>query len=81
MSEETQVPAGEEQVPALTFQDLALSANIIDLAVQRGAFKAAEAQTVGAVFNKLAAVVKALSPESVESGQEEAATEETQEDA
>ena len=40
-------------------QDLVICANIIDLATQRGAFKAAEAGQVGATFNKLVAFVKA----------------------
>ncbi len=40
-------------------QDLVVCANIIDLATQRGAFKAAEAGQVGATFNKLVAFVKA----------------------
>ena len=43
----------------LSIQDIVLSANIIDLATQRGAFKAAEAGQVGATFNKLVAFVKA----------------------
>jgi hypothetical protein len=51
----------EEKIE-ITIQDLVLAANIIDLATQRGAFKAAEAGQVGACFNKLVAFVKANAP-------------------
>lgn len=51
------------EVPQLTLQDLTLIANIIDLSVQRGAFKGAEAETVGTAFNKLVNLLKALAPE------------------
>jgi hypothetical protein len=53
------------EVPALTLQDLTLIANIIDLSVQRGAFKGAEAATVGQTFDKLVALLKSLAPEKV----------------
>lgn len=46
----------------LTLQDLTLVANIVDLAVQRGAFKGAEAETVGKQFNKLVDIIKAIAP-------------------
>ena len=61
-----------EGAPALTVNDLALVANIIDLAVQRGAFKGAEAETVGATFKKVVAIVKHLAPPKEESKKEEA---------
>jgi hypothetical protein len=44
----------------LTDQDLAAAAQIIDAAMQRGAFKAAEATVVGAVYNKLTAFIEAV---------------------
>lgn len=50
----------------LTLQDLTLTANIIDLAVQRGAFKGAEAETVGTQFNKLVAIIQAIAPPAEE---------------
>lgn len=54
----------EENTPVqITIQDLVLAANIIDLATQRGAFKAAEAGQVGACFEKIVAFVKANQPE------------------
>lgn len=52
----------EQTSTQLTLQDLTLQANIIDLAVQRGAFKGAEAETVGKAFGKLVAIIKELSP-------------------
>jgi len=50
----------------LSIQDIVLSANIIDLATQRGAFKAAEAGQVGKCFEKLVAFIKANTPETPE---------------
>lgn len=88
MTEETQTPEVAEEAPAteapaqnpvsLTLQDLTLTANVIDLAVQRGAFKAAEATTVGNVFNKLVAIIQAITPPKPEGeeNKEEASPEE-----
>lgn len=57
----------------ITIGDIVLAANIIDLATQRGAFKAAEAGQVGACFEKLVAFVKANTPdeEAAEGASEE----------
>jgi hypothetical protein len=79
MTEEIQT--AEEQTAqntiALTLQDLTLTANIIDLAVQRGAFKAAEVQTVGAAFQKLASIIQAVTPPKPEGEEtDETSTEE-----
>jgi hypothetical protein len=52
--------------PSLTVGDLTLTANIIDLAVQRGAFKGAELTTVGNAFDKIITLLKAIAPEAVE---------------
>ena len=57
----TEAPA--EDAVILSIQDIVLSANIIDLATQRGAFKAAEAGQVGACFEKLVAFIKANTPD------------------
>jgi hypothetical protein len=64
----------ETKAPELTLQDLTLLANIVDLAVQRGAFKGAEAETVGNQFNRLVAIIKSLAPdmETREDGEEAA---------
>ena len=51
------------EVPTLTLTDLTLTANIIDLSVQRGAFKGAEAEQVGAIFNRLVAIIKSIAPD------------------
>ena len=60
-TKKTEVP---EEAVVLSIQDIVLSANIIDLATQRGAFKAAEAGQVGACFEKLVAFIKANTPEA-----------------
>ena len=68
MAEETKVKEVVVEAPKkpnvveLSIQDIVLSANIIDLATQRGAFKAAEAGQVGACFEKLVAFIKANTP-------------------
>ena len=60
-------PVTGEPIPiSLTGGDLTLIANVIDLAVQRGAFKGAEAQTVGAAFNKLLSIIQAITPAPAE---------------
>lgn len=53
----------EVQEATLTLQDLTLTCNIIDLAVQRGAFKGAEVETVGSQFNRLVAIIKTIAPD------------------
>ena len=68
--EETQTQAAE--TPTLTVNDLTLTANIIDLAVQRGAFKAAEASQVGQVFDKVAAFVQHVADQQKEAAEAEA---------
>jgi hypothetical protein len=47
--QEQQAPQG----PDLNLNDLAALKSIIEVASQRGAFKAAELESVGKVFNKL----------------------------
>lgn len=89
MAEDTVQETNPAQAPepiSLTLQDLNVTANIIDLAVQRGAFKGAEAQTVGQAFNKLVEIISKISPpveeapaepaEDPADTQEETATEE-----
>tara|TARA_R110002153_G_scaffold42291_1_gene120315 strand:+ start:3394 stop:3648 length:255 start_codon:yes stop_codon:yes gene_type:complete len=72
MTEATQaveaVEAVAEAVEAtvLTLHDLTLTANIIDLSVQRGAFKGAEAEQVGQMFNRLVAIIKSIAPPAAE---------------
>ncbi len=57
-----------EEQTQIAISDLVLAANIIDLATQRGAFKAAEATQVGDCFQKLVAFVKANTPAENQEG-------------
>ena len=52
----TQPPAG----PDLNVSDLVALKSIIEIATQRGAFKAAELEAVGKTFNKLNAFLDAV---------------------
>jgi len=61
----------EVQDTNLKLEDLTMLANIVDLAVTRGAFKGAEAETVGRTFNRLVAIIKALAPPAEEAEGEE----------
>jgi|TARA_B110000908_G_C10116825_1_gene385709 hypothetical protein len=61
MSEENNVE--DTSLAGIGIADIVLACNIIDLATQRGAFKAAEAAQVGACFEKLVAFVKANTPD------------------
>lgn len=72
MKKETkdQAPKDAGEMVGLALQDIVLSANIIDLATQRGAFKAAEAGQVGACFEKLVAFIKANTPKPEEKPEE-----------
>jgi hypothetical protein len=55
MDEETQA-----QQPQLSINDLQNLRAVVDLAVKRGAFGAAEASSVGAVFDRLNTFLEAL---------------------
>lgn len=69
--------APEQQDPAISMEELNLLMQIVDLAVQRGAFRGNEASQVGAVYDKLAtflgAVAAAQQPEEGEAPVEEEA--------
>jgi hypothetical protein len=62
--------APEAQQPELTIQDLGNLRAIIDVASQRGAFKAAEMQAVGAAFNKLNDFLNAVTPAPADDAQQ-----------
>ena len=62
MTEETQAVEQEAPSVALGLGDLALMANIIQVTSERGAIKANEMQTVGALYSKLVAFVNANAP-------------------
>lgn len=64
-----QAQAADQQAPAanpeLTIADLTNLRSVIDVAAQRGAFRAAEMQAVGTVFNKLNTFLEAVYPQSL----------------
>ena len=78
MTEETQ--ATEEQAApegsTLGVADLSNAAQVIDIAVQRGAFRANEASQVGEVYNKLANFVAQVKAQQ-ESAEENTEAEQT----
>jgi hypothetical protein len=59
--------------PELTIQDLNNIRSIIDVAAQRGAFRAAEFAAVGTTFNKLNDFLNAVSPPATEADTDAAA--------
>jgi hypothetical protein len=50
----------EAEAPSLGVGDLQNCAQIIDIAMSRGAFRANEASQVGAVYNKIDAFIKSV---------------------
>ena len=74
---EAEAPQGEPG-PALSLEELSMLMQIVDLAVQRGAFRGNEISQVGAVYDKLnaflGAVAKANQPEEGEAPVEQEAT-------
>jgi uncharacterized phage protein gp47/JayE len=52
--------AGQPAGPDLNVSDLIALKNIIEIASQRGAFKAAELEAVGKTFNKLATFLESV---------------------
>lgn len=65
-----------ENQPGITLNDIANAAQVIDIAVSRGAFRAGEAADVGTVYNKLTAFLKANQAQAQASVAEEPAAEE-----
>lgn len=61
MAQQETSAAPQEQSFDLTVQDLGALKAIIDVAAQRGAFKPAEMQAIGTVYNKLAGFLDAVS--------------------
>lgn len=66
----------QQQQPQLSISDLQNIRAIIDLAVRRGAFGAAEVSSVGTVFDRLNTFLEALTPQQ-ETPAADAATTET----
>jgi len=61
VNEAPQQEAEAPQGPDLNISDLAALKNIIEVASQRGAFKANEMEAVGKAFNKLNTFLEAVS--------------------
>lgn len=84
MTEETQAPAGAEEVAAaandvgLSLQDISACVQIIDVVSQRGAIKGNELQAVGTLREKLVTFLKAAGAQTpdVEGTEEQVAEEE-----
>jgi len=64
-----------EDTSNINIADITMACNIIDLATQRGAFKAAEASQVGDCFTKLVAFVRANTPDEELDGEAQTTTE------
>ena len=60
MTTETTSTPTPETAPALTINDLKSIRNIIDVATQRGAFRASEIREVGTIYDKLDAFLKSI---------------------
>jgi hypothetical protein len=60
-----QAPADAPATPELSIADLTNLRSVIDVAAQRGAFRAAEMEAVGAVFNKLNKFLEAVYPQQL----------------
>lgn len=65
---EEQAPE-QEQAPNMTIQDIQAAAQVIDAAVRRGAFTAAEAGAVGGVYTKLVTFLQHVAPHLFEQGE------------
>lgn len=70
--EASEAPAAEGGVE-LTIQDLAGLKTIIDVATQRGAFKANEMMSVGTVYNKLETFLNTVASQAQAQGNQEGA--------
>ena len=78
MADETLKTEETQESSGVTAGDLALMVQVIDAGSQRGAWRGEELATVGALRNKIAAIVKALNPQTEETAE---VAEETTEEA
>jgi len=62
--EEVQTEQAQQPI-GLTLQDMKILAGAIEIASQRGGFRAAELEVIGATYNKLANFLKANEPVAV----------------
>jgi hypothetical protein len=53
-------PEAQQSAPDLNINDLAALRSILDVASSRGAFKAAELEAVGKIYNKLNSFLEAV---------------------
>lgn len=60
INQESEVAGPATPTPDLTVSDLSALKSIIDVASERGTFKAAELELVGKVYNKLSAFLNAV---------------------
>ena len=65
-------PAASAAAPELTIQDLQNLRAIVDVASQRGAFRAAEFEAVGSTFTKLNSFLNAVAPQQAPAEKTEA---------
>jgi hypothetical protein len=63
-TQETPQPAetAGQAAPELTINDLHALKTIIDVATQRGAFKAGEMESVGKIYNRLSVFLESVTP-------------------
>ena len=73
---EEQIDVGNKQLEQLTVNDLIVIKNVFDVCSQRGAFRAEEFQTVGAVYTKLSNFLNTIMPPPAEETAEDATGEE-----
>tara|TARA_X000000368_G_C22624300_1_gene533651 strand:+ start:203 stop:472 length:270 start_codon:yes stop_codon:yes gene_type:complete len=69
-------PQGEQKPVELTVQDLGVLRSVIDVASQRGAFKANEMEAVGKTYNKLDSFLTQVQKAEEEAKKANEATEE-----
>jgi hypothetical protein len=64
----------------LNVQDLQLAASVIDLATQRGAFKANEAKAVGTIYEKITTFIQSVAEAQAKQKEEAEAAAQAQAD-
>lgn len=78
MTDATQQTASNDQAaqqngapaPELTINDLAAVRTILDVASQRGAFRANELEAVGKIYNKLNSFLESVTPKQEEKSED-----------
>ena len=57
--EPKEIPEVAQETPGIGVQDIVALLNIVDVVTRRGAFRAEELSSVGAIYDKVAAFLKA----------------------